>query len=80
MSESCHNFVYAVEELCVRRHSDTKLLLTIYKMLRSICFVQVQKRADEVQKDLQGPLKTLGDSIGSTVDGVQKSFGIRLSR
>ena len=55
------------------------LLACIARVLLSVCcLLQVQRRADEVQKDLQGPLKALGDGIGSTADGIQKTFGVKL--
>lgn len=39
--------------------------------------LQVQRRADEVQKGLQQPLKALGDGIEHTTEGIMRTFGTK---
>ncbi len=36
--------------------------------------IQVQRRADEVQRGLQQPLKALDDGIGHITEGITRTF------
>lgn len=45
--------------------------------MTALSAMQVQRRADEVQKGLQQPLKALGDSIEHTTQGITRTLGMR---
>lgn len=53
------------------------LLLKPACTLIGLNHVQVQRRADELQRGLQQPLKAIGDGLGITADGLQKTFGLK---